>query len=264
MKLNTTKYAVYSDKLSKYTDGYRLAVLSDLHDTVYGEDNRGLFERINKECPDAVIIAGDLVTAKNGRDFSPALRLLEMLGEKWPVYYALGNHEQRLKRALSVDGINNGYLQSVKNIKGVEVLDNETVPFGKNGEVLITGLSLPKRFYAKGKKIMPDISDITAEIGAKKDKLTILIAHNPIYFPVYAEWGADLVLSGHLHGGIVRLPFIGGVLSPQVSFFPKYDKGRFELGESTMLVSAGLGKHTIPIRLWNPAELVVLELKNKN
>lgn len=93
---------------------------------------------------------------------------------------------------------------------------------------------------------------------------TILIAHNPVFFETYANWGAELIVSGHLHGGIIRLPLVGGVLSPQVSFFPKYDKGLFKKGSSVMAVSAGLGKHTIPVRLWNPAELLIINLKNKN
>ena len=89
----------------------------------------------------------------------------------------------------------------------------------------------------------------------------ILIAHNPVYFSTYEEAGYDLVFSGHVHGGIIRLPIIGGVCSPQVKLFPKYDKGRFDINDSVMILGAGLGTHTIPIRFNNPPEIVVVKLK---
>ena len=89
----------------------------------------------------------------------------------------------------------------------------------------------------------------------------ILMAHNPEYFRTYRRWGADLVLSGHVHGGIVRLPFFGGVISPRVRLFPQYDGGHFTKENKDLIVSRGLGSHTIPFRLWNPGELVEIELK---
>ena len=91
------------------------------------------------------------------------------------------------------------------------------------------------------------------------EKYTVLLAHNPDFFPVYAEWGADLVLSGHVHGGMVRIPGWKGVVSPNIRFFPKYDGGKFEEGKSTMILSRGLGMHTIPVRLFNPGELIVID-----
>ena len=94
----------------------------------------------------------------------------------------------------------------------------------------------------------------------RADACQILIAHNPLYFEEYAAWGADVVVSGHVHGGIMRLPLLGGVLSPNLSLFPKYDGGRFELGKSSLLLSRGLGTHTVPLRIFNPGELVVVEI----
>ena len=88
------------------------------------------------------------------------------------------------------------------------------------------------------------------------DSFHILLAHNPDYFPRYAEWGADLVLSGHVHGGIMKLPLLGGVISPSLRLFPKYDGGLFEERNSRMILGRGLGSHTIPIRVFNPGELI--------
>ena len=95
---------------------------------------------------------------------------------------------------------------------------------------------------------------------ANDRRFQILLAHNPLYFKEYAAWGADLVLSGHMHGGIIRLPFLGGVVSPAVTPFPKYDGGRFAEGKSTMILGRGLGTHSLPVRMWNPGELVVVTL----
>ena len=96
-----------------------------------------------------------------------------------------------------------------------------------------------------------------------RDRYSILLAHNPEHFQAYVSWGADLILSGHVHGGIIRLPFLGGVVSPAMKLFPKYDGGLFSQGNSHMVLSRGLGTHTIPVRINNKAELVVVELTNK-
>ncbi|MBE5948173.1 MAG: hypothetical protein E7261_03990 [Lachnospiraceae bacterium] len=255
MKLNTTRYSIISGNGWNLQKPLRIAVLSDLHDTVYDTDNEKLFDRIKKENPNIVIIAGDLVTARKGRDYSPALALLKNMSKYWPVYYGFGNHEQRLKEE------NADYIREIYAMQGITILDNETV-FNEEFGINIAGLSLPKRFYKKGKYISAELSDVKSAIDEKDNKYTIMIAHNPVFFEAYAGWGAELVLSGHLHGGIVRLPFVGGIVSPQMRFFPKYDKGLFKKDKTCMVVSAGLGKHTIPIRLWNPAELLIIDLKN--
>ena len=94
----------------------------------------------------------------------------------------------------------------------------------------------------------------------REDACQILIAHTPQYFEAYAAWGADVVMSGHVHGGIMRLPVLGGVLSPNLTLFPKYDGGRFVCGKATMILSRGLGTHTIPVRVFNPGELVTVNI----
>ena len=93
-------------------------------------------------------------------------------------------------------------------------------------------------------------------------KCNLLIAHNPDYFSEYAKWGADLTLSGHVHGGIMRLPWLGGVLSPSYRLFPKYDGGVFRENGAIMLLGRGMGSHTIPLRFFNPAQLYEVTLKS--
>ena len=95
----------------------------------------------------------------------------------------------------------------------------------------------------------------------RRGRCNILIAHNPDYFEEYSDWGADLVLSGHIHGGIMRLPVLGGVIAPSYRLFPKYDGGIFKEKNSTMLLSRGIGSHTIPLRFFNPAELHAVTIK---
>ena len=89
----------------------------------------------------------------------------------------------------------------------------------------------------------------------------ILLAHNPVYFDTYAAWGADLTLSGHLHGGIIRIPGIGGLITPQAQLFPKYDRGLISVNGKYMVVSAGLGEHTVPIRIFNPPQLILITVE---
>jgi len=260
MKIITTRYKVDSDRIPKCFDGFRIAVLSDLHDTVYGKDNELLFEKINNENPDVIFIAGDLITGIKDRDYSPAIILLKKLAERYSVYYGFGNHEVRGAESIK------GYRELIKEIEGVRVLDNEKAVIEKRSaekteRLVIAGLTLDRRFYSKKRKVVMSEPYIESKIGRKTDDYTVLLAHHPDYFEAYAEWDADMVFSGHLHGGLVRLPFVGGVLSPQISFFPKYDKGQFKKNNTTMIVSAGLGTHTIP-RIFNPAELVIVEIFN--
>ena len=119
-------------------------------------------------------------------------------------------------------------------------------------------------YYKRFRNIYMSGEYVDSLIGkAEKEAYQILLAHNPEYFDTYAVWGADLILSGHVHGGIMRLPVFGGVLSPKLVFFPKYDGGHFAKNGSHMVLSRGLGMHTIPIRIFNPAELVIVHLRPK-
>jgi hypothetical protein len=107
-----------------------------------------------------------------------------------------------------------------------------------------------------------ETSYLSETLGSpREDACRLLIAHNPDYFEQYAAWGADVVVSGHVHGGIMRLPFFGGVVSPRLTLFPRYDGGRFEKGHTVMILSRGLGTHTLPLRIFNPGELVVMQLE---
>ena len=149
---------------------------------------------------------------------------------------------------------------------GIHYLRDETAAVSLPcGTLYISGLDLEERFYDAKFRVEPmEKGYVEKKLGRTKKKpgdFQILLAHSPLYFPEYAAWGADLVLSGHFHGGTIRLPGIGGVMSPQYQMFPRWDRGMYRLGNSRMAVSAGLGTHSIDLRLNNRPTLMIIELR---
>jgi predicted MPP superfamily phosphohydrolase len=280
------RYHIDSPKIHK---AYRCVVLADLHNKQFGQDNQVLLEAIRAEAPDGIFVVGDMVTAKLGEGYAPAKAFLEALAESYPVYYANGNHEQRLKRRIrgkhecgeqhkhheqqkhqdqqkrQIDSINETFIMDYQRPleeAGISFLENRQVSLGDTGIVLY-GLDMDHNFYQKRYQSMMDKPYMTGILGQpEQDAYVVLLAHNPEFFPTYEEWGADLVLSGHIHGGMVRVPFWGkGMISPSLELFPKYDGGSFIQGNATMLLSRGIGMHTVPIRLFNPGEILVVDFR---
>ena len=242
---------------------FAIVFLSDLHNVSYGEGNSALLQAIRNENPSLILMGGDMLT-ENGAEpqLDAAVALMDELTKKYPVYAANGNHECRMK--YGDDGMREQYDRYVEKIRslGVHMLENS----GKKIEIArmplkLWGLEIPMECYRRGLSSQLKKEEIEERIGVPDpDAFNILLAHHPMFFDVYASWGADLTLSGHLHGGIVRLPFLGGVISPQLRLFPKYDRGLFSLEEKKLIVSAGLGSHTIPIRINNAPELIVIDI----
>lgn len=241
----------------------RAVVLADLHNKRYGRDNEKLIQAIRETEPDFILVAGDILTAKPGATLDIALQLLETLAKDYPIYYGNGNHEQRLRLYPQTYGdMGERYAEGLRAL-GIEPLVNAHVQL-ENCGIVVYGAEIDRCYYKRfGVQPMAD-TYMQSLLGVPdENSYHILLAHNPDYFPQYAEWGADLVLAGHVHGGMVRIPFWGkGVASPNIRLFPKYDGGSFGEGQSTMLVSRGLGMHTIPVRLLNPGELLVLDFQN--
>lgn len=251
-------YKIRSSKIKKRC---RIVMLSDLHDKEYGKENCRLIEAIDQAAPDLILIAGDMLTANDRKtDDRVALHLVRKLAEKYPVYYGMGNHEYRLK--IYRYSCDNKYLHYEQGLReaGVHLLQNATAVLKEYG-IEICGLEMARAFYKRWKHTeMPEqyLNEVLGE--AKGEAFHLLIAHNPDYMKRYAEWGADLVLSGHVHGGVVRIPGLGGLISPMMHLFPYYDGGLYEEGNCRMILGRGLGMHTIPLRLFNPGELVVITL----
>lgn len=257
----TVSYRFSDRRIRKKT---RLILLSDLHDKRYGKNNKKLLQAILSQQPDLIVCAGDMLTATPDRPARNAQELLVRLAKRYPVYFANGNHESRMLLEPETYGdAGRKFVQSLDQA-GVVRLENQNVFLPASG-IRLYGLDLPRRVYRKLKQ-EPFFADQVRELlgEAVKDEYVILLAHHPAYFETYGNWGADLTLSGHLHGGIMRLPFVGGVLSTAFTLFPKYDGGLFEKEGRRMVVSRGLGSHTIPLRFFNPAELVVIDLVPKD
>lgn len=269
-----TRYTVESDRLpEKGKDGLRIVFLSDLHNREYGKENVRLYQAIQAEHPDLILIGGDMLVGKDGVSYEPALRLVRKLPGICPVYYANGNHEQRMKEEPEeYSGAYTGYRAALEEA-GIHFLENESrvIPAGKFS-LELCALELPLDTYRKLRKVSVTPDEVAELTGRPVRKpihdsslpYCILLAHNPAYMDAYKAWGADLILSGHLHGGIVRLPGLGGVISPQAFLFPKYSGEMTTEGERTVIVSRGLGTHTIQLRLFNTPELISISLKPRS
>lgn len=260
-----TTYKILTDK-TKHS--HRLIVLADLHGKEYGENNEKLLKAIDEQKPTGILIAGDMLTAKPGVEFHQVLRFLGKLGEKYPIYYGNGNHEYRLKLYPDIYGdMGKEFEKGLSNI-GIFPLCNESTRL-EDENIVIYGLEIDREYYKRGRKVNMQAEYLKEKLGTPdRSKYNILLAHNPVYFKTYANWGADLVISGHVHGGMMRLPFLGGVVSPALVLFPKYSGGLYKEDNkkdtrSTMVLSNGLGSHTLPIRIFNPGQLVVLEIDSE-
>lgn len=240
----------------------RAVVIADLHNKRYGKNNEILLAAIREKKPDMIWIAGDILTAKPGKTMEPAICFLRELAKEFPIYYGNGNHESRLKLYPQTYGnMAEEYGQALAEM-GIAPLVNSHVNLEEYG-ITVYGAEIAKRYYKRFQQEGMGREYLKRILGEPDNsRFTILLAHNPDYFPDYAQWGADLTVSGHVHGGVVRVPIWGrGVISPGMRLFPKYDGGIFREGGKVMLLSRGLGMHTIPVRVFNPGELWVVELK---
>ena len=247
--------------LPKLKKGCRFVMISDLHNKVYGKNNEKVINAVKKADPDFVVIAGDQVTSHAKESIEPGVNLIKELSKCYRIYYALGNHETKLK--MYPERFGDMYNKLVKEVTNpnVKLLVDESCILPEYS-ICLTGLELERTYFARFKKREMEKGHIEKHIGKVQPQYcNVLIAHNPDYFEEYAAWGADFVLSGHVHGGIMRLPVLGGVIAPSYKLFPKYDGGIFHEGKSTMLLGRGMGAHTLPFRFFNPAELHVVTLK---
>ena len=255
-----TSYDIHSDKLKK--DAV-FCLLSDLHENSFGKGNIDLLKAIEKISPDFVVLAGDMLTAHQelgAERYDEIADFVKELCARYPVYSANGNHEYKMdilggERKEAYDR----YTKKITDA-GCVILRNQGT-YLEELNMEIHGLELGADFFRKViKNPMPE-GYIENFFGVPcKERFQLLIAHNPIYFEDYKKWGADLTVSGHVHGGIIRLPLIGGIISPALTLFPKYDGGLYEIGDSKMILSKGLSTHSIRVRFNNPGELCLVRL----
>lgn len=258
-----TEELVFSS--SKMKEPAVLVFLSDLHDNTFGEKNEKLLKEIKRIHPDVVLIGGDTMVTKPGRaDLSRTKELLQGISRlSCPVFYANGNHEQRMQRDRGVYGSMYDEFRKLLEEYQVNYLQNKTVQW--RDDIAVSGVDIAWKYY---QDFHPDSmvpSYLTRRLGkAESERFQILLAHSPLFFDAYAGWGADLSLAGHFHGGTIRLPGLGGVMTPQYQFFHPFCGGVFEQNGRWMLVSRGLGTHSINIRIGNRPQLAVIRLEPKS
>lgn len=245
---------IKSYRLKKGENGYKLKIvqISDIHKKRCAGK---ICSKVRMLEPDIAVLTGDIVS-RHENDFLHLERLTKELAKICPVFACPGNHELDL----SAEKYNE--YKNIMKKNNICWLENKQAYFEKNGKIFrIAGASLKRHMYRNEKGGFSGLESITAEelenVMGKKEGFTILLAHNPFGFETYKKWGADVVFCGHVHGGSVRLPFLGGLLSPERKFFPKYSKGIYKLGNTDMLVSVGIGKP----RVFNPPEIVYCELE---
>lgn len=259
MKFRTVNYTISSGRLPPEFEGFKIIHFSDLHGALYGRDNEELVQEIKRISPHMILMTGDMA------DRSPQAiprfeNLCCQICDDYPVYYVLGNHEQEMDA-----DVLNKLLENVKKM-GITVLMNECKTISRHGAFIkIYGLVTPMKYYKDILKeyewgVKFSAGDAENLLGKGDDSCyKLLLTHNPLYYPAYRDWGADLTLSGHIHGGIIRIPKLGGLLSPDLTFFPKYDGGHFKEQGKDLVVSRGLGNHFL-VRVMNPPEFVCITL----
>lgn len=240
----------------KILNNHKIVLLSDLHNFQYGEDNQKLVQLISNQKPEYILIAGDLLVDDNP-DINTARKFLSKISElESTIIYTCGNHEIKYKNQFPE--LWNEYLVFLKK-QGIIFLNDSSY---ETEDIYFSGYTNKIEHFRKFRKLYPlTVEEMREQLPSYDgDKCNFLIAHHPDFFSVYCEWGADRVVSGHLHGGIVRLPFIGGLLTPQTFFGPKYDFGTYYKDNKSITVTAGLGVHTIPLRLFNRPDITVINL----
>lgn len=254
--LEISSYNIYSDKIGESFNNTIIIQLSDLHSKEFGENNINLISKIDDIAPDFIVMTGDMVSSKD-TNFNVFLELAKELASKYDCYYIVGNHEPDLP--------NNDYNYIMNSLDsyGIDVLDNEKVELIKgNDKINLYGLWYNVKFYFDTDLL--NVGHIEKILGEDSDDtFDLLLTHNPIYFDVYNEWGADLTLSGHVHGGMIRLPIVGPLFAAERTLFPKYSQGEYKSENASMIVSRGLGNGNNGFRLFNRPEINVITLKSK-
>lgn len=245
--LEISRYEVASQKLPASFDGFKIVQLSDLHGAEFGEDGMELVEKVKELEPDIIALTGDFVTDEG--DLAAVEKLAARLVKLCPVYFVSGNHE-----------FGSGLAVKVRNIlerAGVKYLSNEylTISRGEDG-ILLGGVEDP---LAYADMLSPD--ELAQKMNdAAPDAFKILLGHRNYWMTEYPELPVDLIFCGHAHGGLIRIPGVGGLIGTDRRLFPDFDAGQFNNGRYTLIVSRGLGNSVSIPRVFNRPEIVCVEL----
>ncbi|OQR56615.1 metallophosphoesterase [Bacillus sp. CDB3] len=251
--ISVSEIKITSSKIPSSFKGFKILQLSDLHNKMFGDNQDVLIKKVKSIQPDIITITGDLIDSKS-YDAEVSLQVVRELVKEYPVYFVTGNHEKWSGQYNS--------LETELKKHHVTVLRNEHINIQKDGqEIYLLGIDDPEFTsgnHNEGSIVKNEIAKAKNEVNP--DGYKVLLSHRPEFLNVYTEEKIDLVLSGHAHGGQVRLPFIGGLVAPNQGILPKYTAGLYEKQSTSMIVSRGLGNSTIPQRIFNRPEIVVVQL----
>ena len=264
-------YVHSSGDVPESFEGYRIVQLTDIHSVRSEEQGQLIYEKTAAQEPDVICITGDLVDSKYYADHGAdgevlTLELMKKLVELAPVYFVYGNHEM----ILLDDPEKNAFKVALEDL-GVFLINNEVtaVSLENNGEqIYIAGIQDPSTLYkdpqyayydTNGERMEAMLDDVTE--GIKEEDFLLLLSHRPEYLELYDQYEVDLCLSGHAHGGQFRIPFVGGVYAPGQGFWPKYTVGVYETEDMEMYVGTGIGNSVIPVRVFNPPEILTIVLE---
>ena len=236
-----TEYQIGNTKLPESFNGLKIAQVSDLHNAQFGKENRKLLNLLQESQPDMILLTGDLIDSRR-TDLDPAIAFCQAAVQLAPTYYVPGNHESRVPEDYAA-------LKEALDACGVVILENKSLDLNRGEDaVTLTGLMDPN-FGIPWPK-------------TKTDHYQIVLSHRPELLDRYADLGLDLVLTGHAHGGQFRLPFIGGLFAPHQGLFPQYTAGIYTSGDTTMVISRGLGNVPFLPRFNNRPEVILITLES--
>ena len=251
MRLKTVRYTFTSPKIET---SLKIALITDLHGNWYGDEQSTLIEAVDKENPDVVLLGGDIFDDKI--DYEESEETIAILSKKYKCYYVTGNHEYWSK---DVDNI-----VSIVKSYGITVLEGDVETIDLNGHLVnICGVDDPDNYVYLdgGEAIETQLKRVDEK--ANRDYYTILLSHRPEYYDLYSQYGFDLVLSGHAHGGQWRIPgLLNGLYAPNQGLFPEYAGGLYEYEGGALVVSRGLDRQGVKApRIFNRPELVIIEVE---
>ncbi len=277
------EYKIKSKKITEKFDNYKIVQITDVHSIRNEIELEKIVNKVKSQKPNLICITGDLIDSdyyytqndlyKNNKIKQIeelTVEFMKKLKEIADTYYIYGNHEMMLLD----DPENNKFKKDLENL-GIEILNNKVEELEINGEKInLVGIQDPatlykdeKYAYVKGSnkdKAQMILNDLFSGISEEnKNNFTILLSHRPEYFEIYNKYNIDLALTGHTHGGIVKLPIIKGIYAHPQGWFPKYSYGIFKTNDFLMIISGGIGYSKLPIRIFNPPEICTITLEKE-
>lgn len=253
--LQISNYSITNNNFPVEFNNYKIVQISDFHNTKSKRLAKDLVKEIKNQKPDIIVLTGDLIDA-NKEHMDISIDFIKEINNTAPIYFVTGNHEA------SINDYNE--LKNKLEENNVTILDNESqVIKKKSSEINIIGISDPTMKHSHYETDENIIEFELDSIDYNKDNYTILLSHRPELFEIYVDNDINLVLTGHAHGGQIRIPFIGGLIAPNQGLFPKYTNGKIEQDDTTMIVSRGIGNSILPFRINNRPELVLITLSSE-